>query len=140
MRSTERLAIWLGSAALAALAGAPSAEAGGFAIREQSAYGQGSSFAGIAAGGSLSSMFWNPATLAGVSVFELEGVASGVFPDSDVDVLGPEALIIPLPPPAPPLTIPTGAPHEEGDSRHTSPEPGRPARCRLPHAARRWEW
>ena len=39
------------------------ANAGGFAIREQSAYGQGSSFAGVAAGGALSSMFWNPATM-----------------------------------------------------------------------------
>jgi len=39
------------------------ANAGAFAIREQSTYGQGTSFAGVAAGGSLSSMFWNPATL-----------------------------------------------------------------------------
>jgi long-chain fatty acid transport protein len=39
------------------------ANAGGFALREQSASGQGASFAGIAAGGSLSSMFWNPATM-----------------------------------------------------------------------------
>jgi long-chain fatty acid transport protein len=39
------------------------ASAGGFAVREQSAYGQGVSFAGIAAGGALSSMFWNPATM-----------------------------------------------------------------------------
>ena len=36
--------------------------AGGFAIREQSTIGQGSSFAGVAAGaGGLSSLFWNPA-------------------------------------------------------------------------------
>lgn len=39
------------------------AEAGGFAIREQSAQFQGSSFAGNAAGGGLSSMYWNPAAL-----------------------------------------------------------------------------
>jgi long-chain fatty acid transport protein len=38
------------------------AMAGGFAVREQSVVGQGSSFAGVAAGtGSLSSIFWNPA-------------------------------------------------------------------------------
>ena len=55
MRRKERLAVWLGSAALAAIATASVAEAGGFAVREQSAYGQ-----GVAAGGSLSSMFWNP--------------------------------------------------------------------------------
>jgi long-chain fatty acid transport protein len=36
--------------------------AGGFAVREQSAKGQGASFAGVAAGsGGLSSLFWNPA-------------------------------------------------------------------------------
>jgi long-chain fatty acid transport protein len=42
---------------------ATQANAGGFAVREQSAAGQGASFAGIAAGGPLSSMFWNPATM-----------------------------------------------------------------------------
>jgi len=40
------------------------AHAGGFAIREQSTSSQGASFAGNAAGGDLSSMFWNPAALA----------------------------------------------------------------------------
>ena len=39
------------------------ASAGGFAVHEQSTYGQGTSFAGVAAGGALSSMFWNPATI-----------------------------------------------------------------------------
>lgn len=44
-----------------ALLMAGDALAGGFAIREQSAQFQGSSFAGAAAGGGLSSMYWNPA-------------------------------------------------------------------------------
>lgn len=39
------------------------ANAGGFAVREQSAYFQGMSFAGAAAGGDLSGMFWNPAVM-----------------------------------------------------------------------------
>jgi len=40
------------------------AQAGAFALREQSATGQGLSFAGVAAGsGGLSSIFWNPATI-----------------------------------------------------------------------------
>ena len=40
------------------------ASAGGFSVREQSAEGQGASFAGIGAGGAdLSSMFFNPATI-----------------------------------------------------------------------------
>lgn len=56
---------------------AAAANAGGFALREQSAYGQGSSFAGIAAGGALSSMFWNPATMTQFNgtTFELSGAA-----------------------------------------------------------------
>jgi long-chain fatty acid transport protein len=40
------------------------ARAGGFFLHEQSAYFQGMSWAGVAAGGpSLSAMFWNPATI-----------------------------------------------------------------------------
>jgi len=111
MSKTHRPAIWLVSAAAMALLSGSAAQAGGFSIREQSAYGQGSSFAGIAAGGSLSSMYWNPATLGGVSVFEFEAVATGVFINTDVDVLGPETVQLPFPP----FPIPTGAPHDEGD-------------------------
>src|SRR5438067_790149 len=40
------------------------ANAGGFGVREQSAYFLGSSFAGSAAGGDVSSMFWNSAATA----------------------------------------------------------------------------
>jgi long-chain fatty acid transport protein len=57
-----------------------SANAGGFAVREQSAYGQGSSFAGIAAGGALSSMFWNPATMTQVPGIQFEAGAAGIIP------------------------------------------------------------
>jgi long-chain fatty acid transport protein len=47
---------------VAVLLSSSAAMAGGFSIREQSTVGQGSSFAGVAAGGgSLSSLFWNPA-------------------------------------------------------------------------------
>ncbi|MFZ1949645.1 MAG: outer membrane protein transport protein [Pseudolabrys sp.] len=56
------------------------ANAGGLAVREQSAYGQGSSFAGVAAGGALSSMFWNPATMTQVPGVVSETVVSGIFP------------------------------------------------------------
>ncbi|WP_157967634.1 OmpP1/FadL family transporter [Cohaesibacter intestini] len=63
-----------------------SAEAGGFALREQSAIGQGASFAGIAAGGGLSSMFWNPATLTQVGGISTESVASFVIPRTDVNL------------------------------------------------------
>ena len=68
------------------------AHAGAFAVRTQSAYGQGSSFAGIAAGGSLSSMFWNPANLADVKRIAIEAVGSGIFPEVDVK-LDPQPLL-----------------------------------------------
>ena len=66
MRSTlDAMKLGLAVSTAVALCGAASgaANAGGFAIREQSAQFQGSSFAGNAAGGGLSSMFWNPAAL-----------------------------------------------------------------------------
>ena len=56
------------------------ANAGGFAVKEQSTYGQGSSFAGIAAGGSLSSMFWNPATMTQFGGIQTEASVSGIIP------------------------------------------------------------
>jgi long-chain fatty acid transport protein len=62
-------------------------EAGGFAVREQSAYGQGSSFAGMAApGDSISSMFWNPAAVTTVTSTTVEGNLTAVFPRSELDV------------------------------------------------------
>ena len=78
--------------AAASLSASSEAHAGAFAVRTQSAYGQGSSFAGIAAGGSLSSMFWNPANLADVERIGAEVVASGIFPDVDVK-LDPQPLL-----------------------------------------------
>lgn len=69
---------------VASLSASSPAHAGAFAIRTQSAYGQGLSFAGIAAGGSLSSMYWNPANLSDVERIATELVASGIFPDVNV--------------------------------------------------------
>ena len=75
------------SAIVAMVAGVATAEAGGFAVREQSAYGQGSSFAGMAApGDSISSMFWNPAAVTTVTGITAEGNLTGVFPHSELDV------------------------------------------------------
>jgi long-chain fatty acid transport protein len=64
------------------LAVTSAANAGGFAVREQSAYGQGSSYAGVAAGGALSSMFWNPATMTQVPGIQDESVMTGIIPSS----------------------------------------------------------
>jgi long-chain fatty acid transport protein len=66
----------------ALLAATAAANAGGFAIREDSAYGHGSSFAGVAAGGDVSSMFWNPATMTQMPGVQTEIVASGIIPSA----------------------------------------------------------
>ncbi|MHB2166060.1 OmpP1/FadL family transporter [Alsobacter sp. R-9] len=63
-RRTAAIAALLGGVAAGALACSSSAHAGAFGLREQSAAGQGASFAGAAAGAAgLGSMFWNPATI-----------------------------------------------------------------------------
>ena len=59
------------------------ANAGGFAVREQSAWGQGASFAGVAAGGSSSAMFWNPATMTQIPGIQSNSVWSGIMPYCD---------------------------------------------------------
>src|SRR5580704_7758755 len=68
----------LASTALPALAGA-------FGLREQSAEGQGMSFAGMAAGGGgLSSMFWNPATMTDVPGITSSWIATGIVPEGSI--------------------------------------------------------
>ncbi len=70
-----------------ALAGAETAQAGGFGLREQSAYYQGTSFAGAAAGGAgLASMYWNPAALSFVPGMQVEGNVTYIAPHASVDV------------------------------------------------------
>ena len=95
MRTRSRLAVWLWSSAVVTLSATAVAHAGAFALRQQSAYGQGSSFAGIAAGGSLSSMFWNPANLTEVQGIEIEAIGTGVFADIDVKLDSEPLLGIP---------------------------------------------
>src|SRR4051794_15205432 len=80
--------ILLSASALTSVALATvTAQAGGFALREQSTYFQGMSFAGAAAGGSgsISSMFWNPATMSQAPLgVTLENSATGIFADSTI--------------------------------------------------------
>jgi long-chain fatty acid transport protein len=78
------LIVWLCSIAITVMQVLSVAHAGGFGSRQQSAYGQGTSFAGVAAGGSLSSMFWNPANLSDVDEFEVEANATIVLPATEV--------------------------------------------------------
>ncbi|PLX37296.1 MAG: hypothetical protein C0606_12455 [Hyphomicrobiales bacterium] len=88
--------------AIAVMATAGAAQAGGFALREQSAYFQGMSFAGSAAPGpSISSMFWNPATVTTAEGLVVESHSTLVVPDSDINVtsatLDPPFAIVPTP-------------------------------------------
>jgi long-chain fatty acid transport protein len=66
---------------------ASAAHAGGFALREQSAYYQGMSFAGYGTtSDSISSMFWNPASLMGAGEgLTVEAHNSIILPYSDID-------------------------------------------------------
>jgi len=64
------------------------AVAGGFAIREQSAVFQGTAYAGNAAGGAISSMFWNPAAIALYNTgVNFEAVVAGKFDHSEIVAL-----------------------------------------------------
>ncbi len=77
----------LAAVSLAALAAAQGgAQAGGFAVREQSAAAQGYSFAGAASGsGGLSSMFWNPATITMAPGWHSEWNLSLIVPRVEID-------------------------------------------------------
>ena len=79
----------LAAVSLAALISAQGgAQAGGFAIREQSATAQGYSFAGAASGsGGLSSMFWNPATITMAPGWHSEWHLSLIVPRVEIDPL-----------------------------------------------------
>ena len=67
--------------------------AAGFALREQSTYGQGSSFAGIAAGGDISTSFWNPANIGEVEGSEIQGALSIIRAESDIETTGSSNVI-----------------------------------------------
>ncbi len=77
-----RLVAYTGCALLSSVAAATVAQAGAFAVREQSAYFQGMGFAGDAAGGDISSMFWNPAATAALPGFNNSENFTGIFASS----------------------------------------------------------
>ena len=64
------------------IAASPAANAGGLGIREQSAYGEGTSYAGVAAGGDLSTMFWNPAVMTQFAGIQSSSTYAGILPYS----------------------------------------------------------
>lgn len=77
-----------GVAAVALAASAGTASAGGFAPREQSAYFLGSAYAGAAAGGTLSSMFWNPAAVGQFDGINSDSNYSLILPDTEINATG----------------------------------------------------
>ncbi|MDT2021610.1 outer membrane protein transport protein [Methylocella sp. CPCC 101449] len=86
MIKSYRKALQITVAATALLGAASAAQAGGFALREQSAAGQGMSFAGVGAGaGGLSSMFWNPAAVTQTPGWNSEWVATGILPYASIN-------------------------------------------------------
>lgn len=76
----------LAAVSLAALVSAQGgAQAGAFALREQSATGQGESFAGVAAGSAgVSSMYWNPATITMAPGWQSEFHGTAIIPESKI--------------------------------------------------------
>jgi long-chain fatty acid transport protein len=85
----------LAGTSLAALTAvlATSASAGGFAIREQSVESQGASFAGSAAFGGLSSMYWNPAAAANKDGMNFDSNYTVILPKADIHVKGGTAFV-----------------------------------------------
>lgn len=70
------------------------AQAGGFGLREQSSYYQGTAFAGDAAGGEgLASMFWNPAALSFTPGLSVEQNITYIAPHASIDVFSAGAPI-----------------------------------------------
>ena len=83
--------LWRASISAVALitgAAVSNAYAGAFGIREQSAEFQGESFAGDAAGGALSSMFWNPAAAAAKEGINTESTYNLFVPDTSIEATG----------------------------------------------------
>jgi long-chain fatty acid transport protein len=71
------------------------ASAGGFALRDQSTVGEGDAFAGVAAGGQLSSMFWNPATMTQIQGVGIETATTAIIPNANQQAL-PGSTLLPF--------------------------------------------
>ncbi len=78
----------LGVALAAVAVSGGTASAGGFAPHEQSALFLGTAFAGSAAGGALSSMFWNPAAIGQFNGINSDSNYSLILPDTEITATG----------------------------------------------------
>lgn len=93
VRSSAYLSV-AGAALCAGMVFSTSAFAGAFAVREQSSYYQGMSFAGSAAGDDLSSMFWNSAAAAAAPGINTSSHVAVVLPDTEITATG-GAFVVP---------------------------------------------
>lgn len=101
MKMHIRLACVSAAALLSGLAVSTEANAGAFGVREQSAYFEGSAFAGSAAGGDLSSMFWNSAATAELPGFNIASSATIAFGSADLTATNGAFVTGGFPPPVP---------------------------------------
>lgn len=87
MKWANKKTILFASTAIAFSIAATAAHAGAFAIREQSAYFQGTSFAGYGTSGeTISAMYWNPAALIGAQMgWTVETHGSVIIPNSEIN-------------------------------------------------------
>ena len=83
----SRAILLSGIAGCALMASAASLFAGGFAVRQHSTSGLGSAYAGAAAGGDLSSMYWNPAAATVKDGLNSESHYTLMAPQAEVNVL-----------------------------------------------------
>ncbi len=84
--SGNRLKLWVSVAAVlgGSAAAISAAHAGAFAVREQSAYYAGMSYAGAGVGDTLSSMYWNSAAAAAAPGMNTETHVALIIPDSEI--------------------------------------------------------
>jgi long-chain fatty acid transport protein len=88
-RNSFRIILLAGASAAAVALGATAASAGGFASRQQSATGQGFSFAGAGTSAfGLGSMFWNPANITNFQGRNSEWNVTLIVPDTSVTTTG----------------------------------------------------
>ncbi|WP_306144565.1 OmpP1/FadL family transporter [Roseibium sp. MMSF_3412] len=87
MKWANKNTILFASTAIAFSIAANAVHAGAFAIREQSAYFQGTSFAGYGTSGdTISAMYWNPAALIGAQMgWTVETHGSVIIPNSEIN-------------------------------------------------------
>lgn len=114
MHSRSRVLPSAGALALLLVAGSPRALASGFQLREQSASGQGLSFAGMSAGGTdISSMFFNPAALTRYDGTRFQLGFAHILPSTDFSQGSASRATSPLLPP-----LPQGSGPIQGSASH----------------------